>query len=568
MANFFTDNPDLQFQLSHPLMKRIVALKENNFQNKEDYDFSPKDFEDAMDSYTQVLKIVGEISGDVVAPNAESVDHDGPTLKDGRVVYARGTQQNIDAITQAGLMGITLPRKYDGLNFSIVPYIMAGEMVARADAGFVNIWGLQDCAEIINDFGSDDQRQRFLTRVCKGETMAMALTEPDAGSDLQAVMLRAHFDEKKKTWVLNGVKRFITNGDANISLVLARSEEGTQDARGLSMFIYDKQHGGVTVRRLENKLGIKGSPTCELVFKDAPAELCGDRKFGLIKYVMALMNGARLGIAGQSVAISEAAYREALNYANNRVQFGKPIIQFPAVYELLAVMKAKLTAARCLLYETARFVDMYKALAHLGTERELTKEEKLEQKKYQKLADVYTPLAKGITSEYCNQIAYDALQIHGGSGFMKDYPIERIFRDARITTIYEGTTQLQVIAAIKGVITGAFLNQIEEYDNSTIKPETESYRSILVSMTFEFEESEARVTVHNTPEFVDFHARRLVEMAGNIIMGYLLLNDTQRDHSYWKTLEVFLRVARANNAAHATLLSHSTLNDLGKYKIE
>lgn len=568
MANFFTDNPDLQFQLSHPLMKRIVALKENNFQNKEDYDFSPKDFEDAMDSYTQVLKIVGEISGDVVAPNAESVDHDGPTLKDGRVVYARGTQQNIDAITQAGLMGITLPRKYDGLNFSIVPYIMAGEMVARADAGFVNIWGLQDCAEIINDFGSDDQRQRFLTRVCKGETMAMALTEPDAGSDLQAVMLRAHFDEKKKTWMLNGVKRFITNGDANISLVLARSEEGTQDARGLSMFIYDKQHGGVTVRRLENKLGIKGSPTCELVFKDAPAELCGDRKFGLIKYVMALMNGARLGIAGQSVAISEAAYREALNYANNRVQFGKPIIQFPAVYELLAVMKAKLTAARCLLYETARFVDMYKALAHLGTERELTKEEKLEQKKYQKLADVYTPLAKGITSEYCNQIAYDALQIHGGSGFMKDYPIERIFRDARITTIYEGTTQLQVIAAIKGVITGAFLGQIEEYDNSTIKPETESYRSILVSMTFEYEESEARVTVHNTPEFVDFHARRLVEMAGNIIMGYLLLNDTQRDHSYWKTLEVFLRVARANNAAHATLLSHSTLNDLGKYKIE
>ena len=250
------------------------------------------------------------------------------------------------------------------------------------------------------------------------------------------------------------------------------------------------------------------------------------------------------------------------------MQFGKPIIQFPAVYELLAVMKAKLTAARCLLYETARFVDMYKALAHLGTERELTKEEKLEQKKYQKLADVYTPLAKGITSEYCNQIAYDALQIHGGSGFMKDYPIERIFRDARITTIYEGTTQLQVIAAIKGVITGAFLGQIEEYDNSTIKPETESYRSILVSMTFEYEESEARVTVHNTPEFVDFHARRLVEMAGNIIMGYLLLNDTQRDHSYWKTLEVFLRVARANNAAHATLLSHSTLNDLGKYKIE
>lgn len=568
MANFFTDNSNLQFQLSHPLMKRIVALKENSFKNKDDYDFSPKDYEDAMDSYVRVLEIVGEISGDVIAPNAEGVDHDGPTLKDGRVVYAKGTQQNIDAIIQAGLMGLGLPRKYDGLNFPIVPYIMAGEIVARADAGFVNIWGLQDCAEIINDFGSDDQKERFLPRICNGETMAMALTEPDAGSDLQAVMLKAHYDEKKKTWLLNGVKRFITNGDANISLVLARSEEGTQDARGLSMFIYDKQHGGVSVRRLENKLGIKGSPTCEIVFKNAPAELCGNRKFGLIKYVMALMNGARLGIAGQSVAISEAAYREAFDYANNRVQFGKPIIKFPAVYEMLSVMKAKLAGARCLLYETARFVDMYKILAHTGTHRELTSEEKIEQKKYQKLSDVFTPLAKGITSEFCNEIAYDALQIHGGSGFMKDYPIERIYRDARITTIYEGTTQLQVIAAIKGVITGAFLSQIEEYEKATIKPETESYRSILVSMTLEYESAEARVTVHNEPEFVDFHARKLVEMAGNIIMGYLLLSDMQRDHSYWKTLEVFLRFARSRNAAHAALLSHSTLNDLGKYKIE
>jgi alkylation response protein AidB-like acyl-CoA dehydrogenase len=568
MANFFTDNPDLQFQLNHPLMKRIVALKENNFENKEEFDYAPKDFEDAMDSYTQVLKIVGEIGGDVIAPNAESVDHDGPTLNEGRVGYAKGTQRNLDAITQAGLMGLALPHKYEGLNFPIVPYIMGGEIVARADAGFVNIWGLQDCAEIINDFGSDDQKDRFLPRICNGETMAMALTEPDAGSDLQAVMLRADYDEKKKTWLLNGVKRFITNGDADISLVLARSEEGTSDARGLSMFIYDKKDGGVTVRRLENKLGIKGSPTCEIVYKDAPAELCGNRKFGLIKYVMALMNGARLGIAGQSVAISEAAYREALDYSKNRVQFGKPIIQFPPVYEMLSVMKAKLTASRCLLYETARFVDMYKALAHIGTERKLTKEERVEQKKYQRLADVYTPLAKGVTSEFCNENAYDSLQIHGGSGFMKDYPIERIYRDARITTIYEGTTQLQVIAAIKGVITGAYLAQIEEYEKTTIKPETESYRSILASMTLEYEDAEARVTVHNEPEFVDFHARKLVEMAGNIIMGYLMLIDMQRDHSYWKTLEVFLRFARSRNAAHAARLSHSVLNDLGKYKME
>lgn len=568
MANFFTDNPDIQFHLTHPLMQRIVSLKENNFKGKDDFDFSPTDFEDAMDSYTQVLEIVGEICGDIVAPNAESVDHDGPTLKDGRVKYAKGTQDNIDAINQAGLMGITMPRKFGGLNFSLIPYIMAADIVSRADAGFVNIWGLQDCAETINEFGSAEQRAKYLTRVCQGETMAMVLTEPDAGSDLQAVMLKATYDESKKTWLLNGVKRFITNGDGDISLVLARSEDRTQDGRGLSMFIFDKTSGGVTVRRLENKLGIKGSPTCELVFKDAQAELCGQRKFGLIKYVMSLMNGARLGITAQSVGVSEAAYREALEYAKKRVQFGKPIIQFPAVYEMLAVMKAKLTAARSLLYETGRFVDMYKALSHIGTERELSKEEKEEQRKYQKLADVYTPLAKGLTSEFCNEIAYDSLQIHGGSGFMKDYPIERIYRDARITSIYEGTTQLQVVAAMKGITTGAYLAQMQEYEKASIKPETESYRRILIDMTYEYEEAEARVTVQNNPEFIDFHARRLVEMAGNVIMGYLLLYDTQRDHNYWKTLEVFLRFARSRNTANSVFVSHSNLNDLGKFKFE
>lgn len=566
MANFFTDNPDLQFHLSHPLMQKIVALRENNFKDKDAFDYAPGDYEDAMDSYTQVLEVVGEICGDIIAPNAEAVDHEGPTLENGRVTYAKGTQENLDAIKEAGLMGITLPREFGGLHFPIVPYIMAADIVSRADAGFVNIWGLQDCAETINEFGSYEQREKYLTRVSGGETMAMALTEPDAGSDLQAVMLKAHFDEEKNTWLLNGVKRFITNGDGDISLVLARTEERTQDGRGLSMFIHDKRNGGITVRRIENKLGIKGSPTCELVYKNAPAELCGQRKFGLIKYVMSLMNGARLGIVAQSVGISEAAYREALTYAQKRVQFGKPIIKFPAIYEMLAVMHAKLAASRSLLYETARFVDIYKTYNHLSAERELTKEEKEEQKKYQKLADAFTPLAKGITSEFCNEIAYDALQIHGGSGFMKDYPIERIYRDARITTIYEGTTQLQVVAAIKGVTTGAYLAQMQEYEKACIKPETESYRSQLISMALEYEDAEARVTVHNNPEFIEFHARRLVEMAGNIIMGYLLLNDTQRDHDYWKTLEVFLRYARARTHANAMFLGHSSVNDMGKYK--
>lgn len=568
MSNFFNDNPDLQFHLTHPLMQKIVALRENNFKDKDAYDFSPSDFEDAMDSYTQVLEIVGEISGEIIAPNAESVDHDGPLLENGKVIYAKGTQENLDAIKQAGLMGITLPREFGGMHFPIVPYIMAADIVSRADAGFVNIWGLQDCAETIHEFGSNAQKEKYLSRVSKGETMAMALTEPDAGSDLQAVMLKAHFDEEKNTWLLNGVKRFITNGDGDISLVLARSEDRTQDGRGLSMFIHDKKNGGVTVRRIENKLGIKGSPTCELVYKDAPVELCGQRKFGLIKYVMSLMNGARLGIVAQSVGISEAAYREALAYAQKRQQFGKPIIKFPAVYEMLAVMKAKLAASRSLLYETARFVDIYKTYSHIANERELTKEEKEDQKKYQKLADAFTPLAKGLTSEFCNEIAYDSLQIHGGSGFMKDYPIERIYRDARITTIYEGTTQLQVVAAIKGVTTGTYLSLIQEYEKTSIKPETESYRSILISMTYEYEEEEARITVHNNTEFTEFHARRLVEMAGNIIMGYLLLNDTQREHSHWKTLEVFLRFARSKNHANASFLNHSTLNDMGKYKFK
>lgn len=568
MANFYTDNPDLKFHLNHPLMKRIVSLKERNFSDKETYDYAPVDFEDAMDNYEKVLEIIGEICGEVVGPNAESVDHDGPELHDGRVKYAAGTEQNITALRQAGLMGMSLPRKFGGLNFANVPYIMAADIVSRADAGFVNIWGLQDCAETINEFASEEQKLKYLTRVSEGETMAMDLTEPDAGSDLQVVMLKATFDEKANTWLLNGVKRFITNGDGDIALVLARSEENTTDGRGLSMFIYDKRKGGVTVRRIENKMGIKGSPTCELVFKNAPAELCGDRKLGLIKYVMALMNGARLGITAQSVGVSEAAYRESLAYAKERKQFGKAIIQFPAVYEMISLMKAKLDASRTLLYETSRFVDIYKSLAHISEERHLTKEEKAELKYYQKLADLFTPLAKGMTSEFSNQNAYDAVQVHGGSGFMKDYPVERIYRDARITSIYEGTTQLQVVAAIRGVTTGGYLTRIREYEAESIKPELEGYRRVLIIMTEEYETAVKKVTESNNNEFIDFHARRVVEMAGFIIMGYLLLLDCNRDHSYWKTLEIFLKYGRSQNAQRADFIKYSNVNDLGKFKIE
>ncbi len=569
MANFFTDNPDLKFHLNHPLMKKIVELKERNFEDKDKFDYAPVDFEDTMDSYERVLEVVGEICGEIIAPNAEKIDQEGPSVEDDRVVYARGTEENLDAIRKAGLMGITLPRKYGGLNFSVVPYTMAADMVSRADAAFVNIWGLQDCAETIHEFADEEQKERYLPRFCNGETGSMALTEPDAGSDLQSVMLKATYDEEKKQWLLNGVKRFITNGDGDISLVLARSEEGTKDGRGLSMFIYDnKVHQAIKVRRIEHKLGIIGSPTCELVYRNVPAELVGSRRMGLIRYVMSLMNGARLGIAAQSVGIAEAAWREALEYAKERRQFGKAIIEFPAVYEMLSSMKARLDATRSLLYETARFVDVYKAYFHLSNERSLEKEERQEMKKYQQLADAYTPLAKGLSSEVCNRIAYDSLQIHGGSGFMKDYPIERIYRDARITSIYEGTTQLQVVAALTGLAKGTYLKQIREYEETPVKPELHTCRRTLITMTEEFERAMQKVQETEDKEFIDFHGRRLIEMAGNIIMGYLLLLDTNRESRFWKSLEVFLRNARSENKAHAEFIAVSGLNDLGRFKQE
>lgn len=568
MANFYTDNKDLKFHLAHPLMEKIVRLKERNFEEKKKFDYAPMDYEDAFDSFDKVLEVVGEICGDIVGPNAESIDAEGPQVVDGHVVYARGTEENIDALRKAGLMGMSLPRRFNGLNFPIVPYIMAADIVSRADAGFVNIWGLQDCAETINEFASEEQKEKYLTRVCAGETMAMDLTEPDAGSDLQAVQLKATWDEKKGVWLLNGVKRFITNGDGDISLVLARSEAGTKDGRGLSMFIYDKRNGGVTVRRIEHKMGIIGSPTCELVFKDAPGELVGDRKMGLIKYVMALMNGARLGIAAQSVGVSESAYREALAYAKERTQFGKAIIKFPAVYEMITTMKAKLDASRTLLYETARFVDMYKTYMHISEERALDKDEKNEMKKYQKLADIYTPLAKGLSSEFCNQLAYDAVQIHGGSGFMKDYPVERIYRDARITSIYEGTTQLQVVAAIRGVTTGGYLSQIREYEAQKLNPELEYLRRTLIILTEDYEQSVAKVVDSNDNEFIDYHARRLVEMAGYIVMSYLLVIDANRDASYTRSAKVFIKLAKSLVKGHSEFIRSSVVEDLASYKIE
>lgn len=565
MANFYTDNTDLSFQFRHPLMKKIVELKELDFKDKDVYDYAPANAEDAIDSYERVMEVVGEICGETLNANAEQVDHDGPVCANGRVTYAAGTTQNQAALTQAGVYGMSLPRQYGGLNFSMVPYVMSAELVARADAGFANIWGLQDCAETIHEFGSEEIKQEFLPRINAGETCSMDLTEPDAGSDLQSVMLKAEWNEEKGMWMLNGVKRFITNGDAPIKLVLARSEEGTRDGRGLSYFVHDQQWGGVTVRRIENKLGIKGSPTCELVFKNAPAKLVGERKLGLIKYVMSLMNGARLGVGAQSVGISEAAYREAYKYAQERRQFGKAIIEFPAVYEMLGVIKAKLQASRAILYETTRFVDMYKAYGFLAEERKLTPEERQEAKKYQKLADMFTPVLKMMSSEYCNQNAYDSLQIHGGSGFMKEYPIERIYRDARITTIYEGTSQLQTVAAIRYVTTGAYLAQIREYEQMEIKPEFESLRQRLIAMTEQYEQACALV-VGKDNAYVDFHARRLVEMAAHIIMSYLLIIDASVCEDFAGSARVFTAKAEAWNAERFAYIANFSEADMADFR--
>ena len=553
MANFYTDNPDLKHHLNHPLMRKIVELKERNYTDAEKYDYAPFNFEDAMDSYDKVLEIVGEICGTTIADNAESVDHQGPRVENGRVIYADATQENIDLCRKAGLMGMAMPRRFGGLNFPITPYIMAADIVSRADTGFENLWGLQDCAETIYEFADEDQKQRYITRVCAGETMSMDLTEPDAGSDLQSVMLKAT-PQEDGTWLLNGVKRFITNGDSDIHLVLARSEEGTKDGRGLSMFIYDKRNGGVTVRRIENKMGIKGSPTCELVYKNAKAELCGSRRLGLIKYVMALMNGARLGIAAQSVGVSEIAYREALSYAKDRCQFGKAIINFPAVGEILSTMKAKLDASRSLLYATSRFVDMYKIYEDIAKERTLTPEERAEMKYYSKLADACTPMAKGMSSEFCNQNAYDCIQIHGGSGFMKDYACERVYRDARITSIYEGTTQLQVVAAIRHVTTGTYANFIKELDAVEYAESLKPLQAKLQAMTAVYEAAVAKVADAKDTSYTDFHARRMVEMAGHIVMGYLLLSDANRNEEFAKSARNYVRFGEAEVTRHADFI--------------
>lgn len=566
MANYYTDHPEIEFHLNHPLMKRVVDLKERNYVEKDQFEDAPVNYEDAIENYKRLLDITGDVAANIIEPNSEDVDLEGPHLENGRMIYASKTFENLDATRKAGLWGLSMPRRYGGLNLPNAIFSMASEIIAAADAGFQNIWSLQSCIDTLYEFGSEEQRQKYIPRICAGETMSMDLTEPDAGSDLQRVMLKATQDEDG-TWRLNGVKRFITNGDSDIHLVLARSEEGTKDGRGLSMFIYDKRDGGVTVRHIEHKLGIHGSPTCELVYKNAKAELCGNTRLGLIKYVMALMNGARLGIAAQSVGVEQEAYNEGLAYAKERAQFGEKIINFPAVYDMLSRMKAKLDAGRSLLYCCARYVDIYKALEDIARDTKLTPEERQEMKKYTRLADAFTPLAKGMNSEYANQNAYDAISIHGGSGFIMEYKCQRLFRDARIFSIYEGTTQLQVVAAIRYITNGTYLSIIKEMLENEVSDDLKALKERVAKLVDLYEAAINKVKESNDQAVHDFLARRLYNMTGDIVMSLLILDDaTKAPEMFQKSANVYVRMAEEEVLGHSAYIQNFKAEDLESFK--
>ncbi|MBN2915378.1 MAG: acyl-CoA dehydrogenase family protein [Prevotella sp.] len=566
MANYYSDHPEIEFHLNHPLMKRVVDLKERNYAEKDQFEDAPVNYEDAIENYKRLLDITGDVAGNIIEPNSESVDQEGPHLENGRMIYASKTFENLEATRKAGLWGLSMPRRYGGLNLPNAVFSMASEIISAADAGFQNIWSLQSCIDTLYEFGSEEQRQKYIPRICAGETMSMDLTEPDAGSDLQRVMLKATQDEDG-TWRLNGVKRFITNGDSDIHLVLARSEEGTKDGRGLSMFIYDKRDGGVTVRHIEHKLGIHGSPTCELVYKNAKAELCGNTRLGLIKYVMALMNGARLGIAAQSVGVEQEAYNEGLAYAKERAQFGEKIINFPAVYDMLSRMKAKLDAGRSLLYCCARYVDIYKALEDIARDTKLTPEERQEMKKYTRLADAFTPLAKGMNSEYANQNAYDAISIHGGSGFIMEYKCQRLFRDARIFSIYEGTTQLQVVAAIRYITNGTYLSIIKEMLENEVSDDLKPLKERVAKLVELYEAAINKVKEANDQAVHDFLARRLYNMTGDIVMSLLILDDaTKAPEMFAKSANVYVRMAEEEVLGHSAYIQNFKAEDLESFK--
>jgi len=561
VTNFFTDNADLVAKLEHLDLERVVELREDGFAAASSHTWAPRDLTDARDNYRLTLQLVGDIAGEFVAPRAEDVDRVGSTLVDGEVCYAPGISEALARLRQADLMGITLPRRFGGLNFPVTVLAMVTEIVSRADASLMNIFGLQDIAETVNKFASEEIKQAYLPRFASGEvTGSMALTEAEAGSDLQNIQLKAHLADDGR-WYLNGVKRFITNGCGQIALVLARSEEGTTDGRGLSLFLYERdQH--MKIRRLEDKLGIHGSPTCELQFTDAPALLIGERRRGLTTYVMSLMNGARLAIAAQAQGIAEAAYRAAYKYSGERIQFGVPIREIVAVTSLLADMKVSLEATRALLYETAVLVDLKDGLERrleTGSEvfpPEEAKARRAEVKKYANYAGLFTPLAKARCTEAANRIAYDSLQVHGGSGYMRDFAVERHMRDARITTIYEGTTQLQVVAARRGILAGTLSERFGDYEAWDLSRTPELLTRIKRARE-RFDAAVAHVKAADDPRFPDYHLPRLSEMGIDLACAYLLTREGQTDVRKMLMAEYFVERMVPALEAGATIIFES-----------
>ncbi len=530
MPNFFHDNQDIEFLFNHMDLATLAAVQEDNFTgNGQGSDFAPRDAEDAIDNYRRILSLVGDIAGNHIAPRAEEVDRQGNTLnEDGTVTLHEAVRANLKDLSQADLMGFTLPRRFGGLNCPNLIYTMATEIVSRADTSLMNIFGLQGIAETINAFASDEIKEAYLPRFSEGQaTGAMVLTEPDAGSDLQAVSLRAWQDDDGQ-WRLTGVKRFITNGCGEILLTLARSEPEIKDGRGLSLFLSERSER-IRVRHLEEKLGIHGSPTCELVYDDAPALLIGDRQRGLITYVMALMNGARVGIAAQSLGVAEAAYRLARQYAYTRKQFGVSIEKLPAVAELVTEMRIAVEAARALVYETSRVCDLENNNLRVmefnkPTDPEELKRRRADARVFKRLNGMLTPMSKYYASEMCVRVANDAIQVLGGSGYMRDYPAERYLRDARITTIYEGTSQLQVVAAVRGVCSGAFERHTEELEQKSYDdPALEALKAKLVEGKARVLEAIAFVKQHGN-DYMDLYGRKIVDAAILVLIGHLLLH--------------------------------------------
>ncbi len=565
MPNYFTDNKDLLFHFDNLNIEEIVAIVEDNYREMQEYQYAPTDYQDAVENYRLVLEIVGDIAANIVAPRAAEVDAEGSTLKDGKVTYAEGTREAFNQLAQADLMGFTLPRKYGGLNFPASVYAMAVEIVSRAEASLMVLFGLQDIGLIIHKYGSEEQRAEFLPKLASGEcTGAMVLTEPDAGSDLQAIMLQAYQDDKGG-WRLRGVKRFISNGCGDILLVLARSEPGTRDGRGLSLFVCYGDDS-VKVRRIENKLGIHGSPTCELQFNDTPAQLIGKRKFGLIKYVMDLMNGARLGVSAQALGISQAAYEEALKYARDREQFGKKIYDIPVVSNMLIDMRVTLESNRSLLYSTARWVDLRERLeeqiSRLKAEGKPADELDARFKEASRITALLTPIAKYLLSESANRICYDALQIHGGAGYMKEFDIERLARDARITNIYEGTSQMQIVAATGGVINDVLATYFQKKAEYVYKGILTKLADYLKEIRQIFLESLKYVLDRHDKYFKDVAAKELVEIYSFIYTGYLLLDEAEIESRKAFIANRYIVNALARAHRHAAAIKNEQFSDL------